>query len=492
MKNYIISIDQGTTSCRAVLYDKNLNKLDIYQQEFQQYYPEAGWVEHDPDEILQSQLYCIQRLMKKAKLQPKDIASVGITNQRETLVAWNKSTGEALYKAIVWQDSRTQEKCDEVSNNLDVKKNIEYKTGLLINPYFSASKAQWLIENIPEVQKANSEDDLVFGTIDSWLIFKLTHHEAFVTDATNASRTLLFNIHSGEWDDELLAFWGLKRKQFAKVLDSSDHFGTVQEPPLKGVPILGVAGDQQASLLGHQAFDKGSLKITYGTGCFALKNIGASFQSPPKGLLTTIAWRLNGQLQYAFEGSVLIGGAAIQFLRDNLGIIKNAAESEDLALSIKSNEDVYFVPAFGGLGSPHWNPNAQGLFCGLTRGTDRRHFCRAALESIAYQSRELLEAINFEEGELFSDGGACANQFLMQFQSNILNQDLFVSLDSELTAKGVAFLCALKLKWFNSLDELKGINSQTKHYHPKMKEELRAQNLRGWNEAIEKSQHNSN
>lgn len=490
MKSHIIVIDQGTTSCRAVLYNKELQKIDIYQMEFKQHYPETGWVEHDAEEIFQTQMICIQELMKKNKVQSHNVASVGITNQRETLVAWRKSTGKPLHKAIVWQDNRTQKKCDELTQNLNIKNTIEYKTGLLINSYFSASKAQWLIENCFEVQKANSEGDLAFGTIDSWLIFKLTNHQAFVTDATNASRTLLFNIHTGTWDNQLFKYWNLKKEHFAKILNSSDHFGIIQKPILQNVPILGVAGDQQASLLGHQAFDNGALKITYGTGCFALKNIGASFKKPPKGLLTTIAWKLNGEIQYAFEGSVLIGGAAIQFLRDNLGIIKTVQESEGLALSIKSNEGVYFVPAFGGLGSPYWNPNAQGLFCGLTRGSDARHFCRSALESIAYQSQELLESINYEEGVIYADGGACSNHFLMQFQSDLLNQDLFVSEDSELTARGVSFLCALKLGWVQSLEELKKLNIKTQIYHSQMKSLLRNKNLSGWKSAIRKSQTN--
>jgi glycerol kinase len=491
MKSHIIAIDQGTTSCRAVLYNKRLEKIGIYQIEFQQHYPHTDWVEHDAEEIYQTQLNCIQKLLSQSKLTIKDIASVGITNQRETLVAWSKSTGKALSRAIVWQDKRTQNQCTELAKNTNIKNNIEQKTGLLINPYFSASKAQWLLENSPEVQNAFAQKDLALGTMDSWLIFKLTQGEHFVTDATNASRTLVFNIHTGNWDEELMEHWNLPKECFAKVLDCSDNFGTIKEPILKGVPILGVAGDQQASLIGHKALNKNDFKITYGTGCFALKNIGPLFEKAPPGLLTTLAWSLNGKRQYAFEGSVLIGGAAIQFLRDNLGIIKTAAESEELALSIKSNEGVYFVPAFGGLGSPYWDPGARGLFCGLSRGSDKRHFCRAALESVAYQSRDLLESIQSEKGSIFADGGACSNQFLMQFQSNILEQKLHVSSDSELTAQGVAYLCALKLNWIESLEVLKNVKSEKKEYSPKMNETLRQQNILGWEQAVQKCQNNN-
>jgi len=488
MEKYILSIDQGTTSTRAILFNRNGDLCFVSQREFPQYFPHSGWVEHDAKQIWNSVVEVVQSLFIQNNILPEQIQAIGITNQRETTVVWDKVTGEPIYHAIVWQSRQSQDICDDL-----IKKGysdfIQKKTGLLINPYFSASKIKWILDHCEGIDK----DNLLFGTIDTWLVWKLTGGKVHVTDYTNASRTLLYNIHELKWDDELLELFGIPKSMLPEVKDSSCIYGYSDETLLTGLhfkaPISGIAGDQQASLFGQTCFHPGDVKNTYGTGCFMLMNTGKKPVQSQNGLLTTIAWGLNGEVTYALEGSVFVGGSVMQWLRDGLKLYENVKETEEMALSLKDNEGVYLCPAFVGLGTPYWDNDVRGTMFGLTRGTTREHIVRAALESIAYQSKDVIETMKKEAKRdldyLFVDGGAISNQFLMQFQSDILNTKILRPRVSETTALGAAYLAGLAVGFWEDKEEIKGLHSIVKTYEPNMSEEERIKNYQGWLKAIQ-------
>ena len=469
--SYILALDQGTTSSRAIIFDKESRILSASQREFTQIFPKSGWVEHAPQEIWQSQCETVKEVLQKANLTAKDIAAIGITNQRETTVIWNGKTGEPIYNAIVWQDRRTSAYCDEIRRNY--AELIREKTGLEVDAYFSASKINWILENVTDAKKHARNGELLFGTIDSWLIWKFTSGKTHITDVSNASRTMLFNINNLEWDAELLEIFNIPRGILPKVISSSEVCGEVESvEELKGVKIAGIAGDQQAALFGQLCFEKGLSKNTYGTGCFLLQNIGEMPVKSESKLLTTIAWQIDGKTEYALEGSVFIGGAVVQWLRDALEIIVNSGDVEALAGSVEDNGGVYFVPAFAGLGAPHWNQDARGLIIGLTRGTGKAHIARAAVESICYQTADLLEAMQadakIELTELRVDGGATRNDALLQFQADILQIPVVRSRITETTALGAAYLAGLAVGFWNSKDELASHQQTDKIFTPQM------------------------
>ncbi len=498
---FILALDQGTTSSRSVLYDLRFNKIDFNQKEFPQYFPQPGWVEHDAEEIWKSQFLTLKTLVTKHKLNGHQVAAIGITNQRETIVAWDKQTGKPLAKAIVWQDRRTSAFCEKLKQK-GLEKKLRAKTGLLLDPYFSASKMHWLLQNNTAVKSAAKNKRLAFGNIDSWLIFKLTEGGSHVTDVSNASRTQLMDLQSLKWDKSLLNVFAIPENTLPQILASDAHFGDValkNLPSLSGIPIHGVAGDQQAALFGQRCFYSGNKKNTYGTGCFLLRNIGSKYVSPSAGILGTVAWKVQGQVTYAHEGAVLVGGAAIQFLRDQWQMIHHASESETLAQSLNSNEGVYFVPAFAGLGTPYWDSQARGLITGLTRGTTKAHLVRAALESIAYQSQDLISAlgqiprvsksgkINTQANKndnLHVDGGATQNNFLMQFQANIFGNKIYVSLNAEVTARGAAMLAALGCGAIKNLKAFEKMHFPEKIFTPKMSAIQRKLLLSEWQQAV--------
>jgi glycerol kinase len=455
MRRFILSIDQGTTSCRAILFDKDGATISVAQKEFKQYFPKPSWVEHDAMEIWTTQLECIKQCLSKAKATGEEIVGIGITNQRETTVVWDRATGKPIYNAIVWQCRRTQSVADELRKDADF---FRGKTGLIPDAYFSGPKIRWILDNVEGADKLAREGKLAFGTIDTWLIWNLTGGSAHLTEPSNASRTLLFNIESGDWDDELLTRIGVPRSMMPQVVASNAHFGDT-ENEIVGfkAPILADLGDQQAALFGQGCFVEGSAKCTYGTGSFLLANIGHKMKLS-HGLLTTVAWKLDNEpTTYAFEGAIFIGGAAIQWLRDGLGIIKASSECEELANSIESNEGVYFVPALVGLGSPWWNSDVRGTIVGLTRGTTRAHFVRAALEASAYQVADVardIEESGIRINELRVDGGATANKFMLQFQSDLLRVPVIRASQSESTAWGVAALAGIKAGLIDGLGEV--------------------------------------
>lgn len=457
MQKYILSIDQGTTSSRAILFDHQGQIVNIAQKEFKQLFPQSGWVEHNANEIWESQYDVIKEVLASKKLTNKDIHAIGITNQRETVVAWNKTTGEPIYNAIVWQDRRTSSYCDSLKK--DYADTIQKKTGLIIDAYFSATKIKWILENVAEAKTLAAKKELCFGTIDTFLVWKLTQGQTFITDVSNASRTMLFNIKSLKWDDDLLALFNIPKHVLPEVHASSKVYDSAKIDPLQEIPIAGIAGDQQASLFGHLCTEKGKAKCTYGTGCFMLLNTGEEPITSKHNLLTTIAWKINEKTYYALEGSVFVGGAIVQWLRDGLQIIDKAEEIESLAQEVDDNGDVYFVPALTGLGAPYWNQNARGTIIGLTRGTKKGHIARAALEGIALQVFDLAEAMKKDASlnafELMVDGGATMNTFLMQLQSNLLNCNIVKPKVLETTALGAAFLAGLATQYWNSIDELK-------------------------------------
>jgi glycerol kinase len=461
----------------------------LAQKPFEQHFPRPGWVEHDAEQIWETQIATARSALRKTKLKASSIAALGITQQRETVVAWDSRTGRPLGKALVWQDRRTSERCHALRAD-GHEPELRRKTGLLLDPYFSATKMEWLLKNRPEVKKAAVTGRLRLGTIDSWLLYRLTQGEVFATEPSNAARTLLFNLPKGEWDGDLLELFGIPREALGEVRDSSSLFGVCKVKGLEGIPITGILGDQQASLFGHRCLREGEGKNTYGTGCFLLRNAGESFTEPPQGLLGTVAWRISGKTTYALEGAVLAAGAAIQFLRDGMGLIRKSSESESLAKSLKGNDGVYCVPAFAGLGTPYWDPDARGLFIGLTRGTTPAHFARAALESIAYQTRDLVEAFPRSEAKALSaDGGATANGFLIQFQADILNQEVFVPAHAEVTAAGAAMMAALGGGLIQDAEELRQLRFPGKRYRPKMKAEEREALYARWREAVARSLH---
>ena len=489
--SYILVIDQGTTSTRAIIFDEQANIVSLAQKEITQYYPEPGWVNHDANEIWVSVLATMAQALKKSTLSIDDIQAIGITNQRETTVIWDKQTGIPIAPAIVWQSRQTQTICNELKEN-GYSQMIKEKTGLVLDPYFSASKIQWILDHTEGARERALSNDLYFGTIDTWLIYKFTGG-IHVTDHTNASRTMLYNIHTLKWDEALLELFNIPMNILPKVQSSMSEFGYTKAFHTfgKSIPILGVAGDQQAALFGQQAFEKGMIKNTYGTGCFILMNTGDIPVISDQGLLTTIAWVIDGKPTYALEGSVFVGGAVIQWLRDGLHIVDNASESEALATSLKDNEGVYIVPAFVGLGTPYWDTEAKGAVYGLTRGSDERHFSRAALESIAYQSMDVIDVMRQESGievkVLKVDGGATANQFLMQFQSDILNIEVLRPTLLETTALGAFYLAALQGKLINDKKSLSTLNPTDKIFKPSMDNDQRIKNIHGWNLAIKKT-----
>ena len=486
MSKYILSIDQGTSSSRVFLFNKKHQIISKAQKEFTQHFPYPGWVEHDAIEIWQSVYDCILLCLSQQSISFIDIASIGITNQRETTVVWNKSTGLPIYNAIVWQSRQTNEICQSLKEQ-GLSEIVHKKTGLLIDSYFSGPKIRWILDHC-KAQKQAEKGELLFGTIDSWLLWKLSGVHA--TDYSNASRTLIYNIHSLEWDQELLDHLDIPKIMLPKVLPSSHHFGSTVSTLFNNhcIPITGIAGDQQAALFGQVCFDKGDCKNTYGTGCFTLMNTGTVPVNSKNGLLTTIAWGVNGEVTYALEGSVFVAGSAVQWLRDGLQIIDDASESDKLAVELDSNEGVYIVPTFAGLGTPYWKSDVRGACFGLTRGSDRRHFCRATLEAIAYQSRDLLEAMTKDSktkiASLSVDGGGTNSEFLMQFQSDLLGIELKKPVIPETSVYGAACLAALTCGFW-TLDELQKNQQEFSLYSPK--QELSTMNslYKKWQAAIE-------
>ncbi len=488
--SYILALDQGTTSSRAIVFDRQSQIISIAQKELTQIFPNGGWVEHNPQEIWESQVQTAIEALQKANLTAKDIVAVGITNQRETTVVWNRKTGEPVYNAIVWQDRRTSAFCDEIRKAHAHL--IQTKTGLEVDAYFSASKINWILENVPNARRQAEDGELAFGTIDSWLVWNLTNRKKHLTDVSNASRTMLFNIETLEWDDELLEIFDVPRQILPQVKSSSEIYGEIETPgELKGIKIAGIAGDQQAALFGQTCFESGSTKNTYGTGCFMLQNIGAEIKRSENKLLTTVAWQIDGKIEYALEGSVFIGGAVIQWLRDSLQIIEKPNDVEALSNSVENNDGVYFVPAFAGLGAPHWNQDARGLIIGLTRGTGKAHIARAAVESIAYQVADLTDAMQADSGielkELRVDGGATANETLLQFQADILGIPVIGSKVSETTALGAAYLSGLAAGFWEDKNEIQAHWQSGKVFAPQMSP-AEAEALRGkWNEAVKRA-----
>jgi glycerol kinase len=487
-EQFIIALDQGTTSSRAVLFDHQADVVDLSQQEFSQHFPKSGWVEHDPMEIWDSQFMVLQKLVAKNHLRPSDIAAIGITNQRETTVVWNKKTGQPVYNAIVWQDRRTAARCDEISA-AGWKDKIQQKTGLVIDSYFSASKIQWILDNVDGARAQADAGELLFGTIDTWIIWNLTEGAVHATDHSNAARTMLLNINSGEWDDELLELFTVPKSMLPEVRDSSADFGNVSFQGAE-VAIAGVAGDQQAALFGQTCFEKGMAKNTYGTGCFMLMNTGTERIDSKSGLLSTIAWSLNGQITYALEGSVFIAGAAVQWLRDQLEFIETASDSEELALAANPESSVVVVPAFAGLGAPHWDMYARGAIFGLTRDSGQAEIAKATLQSLAYQIYDVIEAMQSDSGielsQLNVDGAAIANNFLAQFQADVLQKSVARPKVLESTALGAAYLAGLKVGYWDMSDLLK-VREVERQFEPQLAPQKIEALLKQWHKAVDRS-----
>lgn len=490
MKKYILALDQGTTSSRAILFDKSGAIVSMAQKEFEQIFPHPAWVEHNPSEIWDSQYKMAKKVLEQAGVKAEEVDSIGITNQRETTVVWDKSSGEPIYNAIVWQDRRTASYCESLKAKGWTEK-ISEKTGLVIDSYFSGTKIKWILDTVPGAREKAKNGQFLFGNIDTWLIWKLTGGKVHATDYSNASRTMLFNINSLEWDAEILEEMDIPAAMLPDVRQSSGDFG-VSEAYLLGaeIRIAGVAGDQQAALFGQACWEPGLAKNTYGTGCFMLMNTGEQRVQSQNGLLTTLAWGVDGKVEYALEGSVFVAGAGIQWLRDQLGIINDAAESETLATSVEDNGEVFLVPAFTGLGAPHWDMRARGVIVGLTRGVTRAHIVRAALEAIAYQTVEVLEAMENDSGlklqALNVDGGATANNFLMQFQADVLETPVQRPKVLESTALGAAFLAGLATGFW-SKSEIMNLKELEQEFTPSMDREQRNKLMAGWKKAVEKS-----
>lgn len=486
---YILALDQGTTSSRAIVFNHAGRVKSVAQKEFPQIFPKPGWVEHDPETIWKTQLATAKAALKKARLTADKIAAIGITNQRETTVMWERQTGNPIHNAIVWQDRRTAKECDRLKSTGHAAI-IRRKTGLVIDAYFSATKIAWLLKNVKGARAKARAGRLAFGTIDSWLIWKLTGGAKHVTDASNASRTMLFNLRTGDWDAELLKLFKIPRNLLPEIRDSSEVVG---ETKLLGktIPIAGIAGDQQAALFGQCCTKPGMVKNTYGTGCFMLMQTGAKPIASKNNLLSTVAWRIGDRTEFALEGSIFIAGAVTQWLRDGLSFFKNAAEIEKLAASVKDNGDVYLVPAFAGLGTPHWDQHARGVLCGLTRGTTKAHIARAALEGIAYQVHDVLNAMEADAGihlkELRVDGGASANNLLMQFQSDILKVPVVRPKVTETTALGAAYLAGLAVGYWKSQKDIATQWGVDRRFKPRMKPAARKSLLKGWEKALSRS-----
>lgn len=488
MKKYVMALDQGTTSSRCILFDKQGNICSSAQREFKQFYPQAGWVEHDPLEIWSSQLSVAVEAVGKIGAAMDEIATIGITNQRETTIVWNRHTGKPVYPAIVWQCRRTAEQIDKLREE-GYDRIIRKKTGLIPDAYFSGTKLAWILEHVEGAREGAQAGDLLFGTVDTWLIWNLTRGRVFVTDYTNASRTMLFDIHRLEWDDEILHKLRIPKCMLPQVKPSSCVYGVSDETVIGGeIPIAGSAGDQQAALFGQCCFEKGEVKNTYGTGCFLLMNTGSEAIDSGNGLLTTIAACTGGEIQYALEGSVFVAGAAIQWLRDELRMIKSAPQSEEYAAEVEDSNGVYVVPAFTGLGAPYWNPYARGMITGLTRGVRKEHFIRATLESLAYQTLEVIEAMEKDAGvslkNLRVDGGASANNLLLQFQADLLNNSVLRPVCIETTALGAAYLAGIAVGFWKDKQEVKQNWALSRIFTPSMEETLRQERIKGWKRAV--------
>lgn len=489
MKKYILALDQGTTSSRAIVFDHRGSIIAVAQKEFRQIFPKPGWVEHDADEIWSSQISMARRALKNAGITAKDVAAIGITNQRETTVVWNKETGQPIGNAIVWQDRRTASVCDQLRKR-KLAPVIQRKTGLVLDAYFSGTKVQWILKNVKGAKALAKKGKLAFGTVDSWLVWNLTGGQRHVTDVSNASRTLLYNLKTGKWDKQLLEILDVPASMLPEVCASSEVYG---ETDLLGgsIPIAGIAGDQQAALFGQACTSAGAAKNTYGTGCFMLMNTGAKPVLSKNNLLTTVAWKIGNRTEYALEGSVFTAGAAVQWLRDGLGIIKRAPDIEALATSVPDNGGVYVVPAFAGLGAPHWDQYARGTIVGLTRGSTKAHIARATLEGIAFQVNDVLQAMHADAGiklkELRVDGGACANNFLMQFQSDLLGVPVIRPKVQETTALGAAYLAGLAVGYWKDQATIARQWQQDRKFKSKIRPAAKKKLLSGWSQALARS-----
>ncbi len=491
MEQYILALDQGTTSSRSLIINDRGQIKNISQKEFEQIFPSPGWVEHDPNEIWSSQLSTIKSIIDTPDSVANKIAAVGITNQRETTIVWNKKTSEPVYNAIVWQDRRTSDYCKELSDS-EWKEKIHHKTGLIVDAYFSATKLKWILDNVDGVRDSAEKGELIFGTVDSWLMYKLTNGKTHATDVSNASRTMMYNIREMDWDDELLELFNIPKAMLPEVRSSMDDYGEVDNSILEGnVKIASAIGDQQSALFGQLCFEKGMMKNTYGTGCFLVLNTGTELKYSTHNLLSTVAWRINDTTHYALEGSVFIGGAIIQWLRDGLEIIKNSSDIEDLSNEVNDNGGVFFVPALTGLGAPYWDSQARGAIFGITRGTKKGHIARAAVESIAFQVFDLVEAMNKDLGEdiksLNVDGGASANNYLMQLQSDLINAEVVRPSNLETTALGAAFLAGLQCGIWKDQEGLKSNIEIGRNFQPSGNKTELDKKVKFWRRAVQRS-----
>ena len=488
MQQYILSLDQGTTSSRAIVFDRSGSVISTAQKEFQQIYPHPGWVEHDPMEIWSSQISVASEAVVKAGLNVNDIIAIGITNQRETTIVWDKNTGNPIHNAIVWQDRRTASFCDKLKEEGHAEM-IKEKTGLIIDAYFSATKVKWILDNVPGASEKARKGELYFGTVDSWLLWKLTNGQIHATDVSNACRTMLCNIHTAEWDHELLRLFDIPAGMLPAIKSNSEVYGYTESVLTgKGIPVSGMAGDQQSALFGQMCIQPGMVKNTYGTGCFMLMNTGNKPVTSKNNLLTTIAWKIQHDLQYALEGSVFIAGAVVQWLRDGMELIRNSSEIEELTQRVTDNGGVYMVPAFAGLGAPYWNQHARGTIVGITRGTTAAHIGRAAIESIAYQTMDVLKSMEADAGfsikELRVDGGATVNNLLMQFQSDILNTNVIRPQITETTALGAAYLAGIGVGYFKGIHEIQEYWKKEREFTPEMNDSDRKKLTDQWAKAI--------
>lgn len=492
MKKYILALDQGTTSSRAIVFDHDGSIVSVAQKEFKQIFPQPGWVEHDPEEIWSTQLGVAAEAITKAGLSTENIHAIGITNQRETTVVWDRNTGKPIYNAIVWQDRRTADFCDELKRkNLHIL--IQQRTGLVVDAYFSASKVKWILDNVEGARTRAEKGELCFGTVDTWLLWNLTKGQVHATDVSNASRTMLMNLQTLQWDGELEKIFNIPGNMLPQIRSSSEVFGTTQNIlTATNIPIAGIAGDQQSALFGQLCTHPGMVKNTYGTGCFMLMNTGEKAVISKNNLLTTVAWKINGKTEYALEGSVFIAGAVVQWLRDGLGIIRSSTDIEKLAAKVPDSDGVYMVPAFTGLGAPYWNQHARGTIVGITRGTTAAHFAKAALDSIAYQTADVLKAMEADSGieikELRVDGGATVNNLLMQFQSDLLNTAVVRPRITEITALGAAYLAGLATGYWNSIDEIQEQWQVDRKFESSMDEDKRESLMNGWKKAVKAAQ----
>lgn len=492
MKKYIVALDQGTTSSRAIIFDKEQNIIGMSQKEFTQIYPKEGWVEHDPMEIWATEYSVLQEVLAKSNITQEDIAAIGITNQRETTIVWDKNTGKPVYNAIVWQCRRTAHICNELKKQ-GLEQYIKDTTGLVIDAYFSATKIKWILDNVEGAREKANRGELLFGTVDSWLVWKLTNGKVHITDYTNASRTMLYNIKELRWDEKMLEILDIPRSMLPEVRNSSEVYGYANLGVKGGVrvPIAGIAGDQQAALFGQAAFNKGDVKNTYGTGCFLLMNTGEKMVKSKNGLVTTIAIGMDNKVQYALEGSVFVGGAVVQWIRDELEMISDSSDTDYFATKVEDNGGVYVVPAFVGLGAPYWDMYARGTIVGLTRGTNKNHIIRAALESIAYQTKDVLDAMVDEVKEdikcIKVDGGASKNKFLMQFQSDIVGKKVIRPIITETTALGAAYLAGLAVGFWKDKDEISKFWYSSEEFNPNLDEEKREKYCKGWKKAVYRS-----